>query len=102
MYIHVLTNIFMQAARKAVKMYEAAQKVEAVKGRGTPETEESNSSGATFITEGDDEGGGESNWDKLIVSILSQPTAEWIVHKQTPPGKLNYDGFLLAQSVYFH
>ena len=75
-------------------MYEAAQKVEAVKGRETPETEESNSSSAaTFITEGDDEGGTESNWDKLIVSILSQPTAEWIVHKQTSPGKLNYYPF---------
>ena len=76
-----------KASFKAAKLHEdAIHKVKTGKGK---EKEEESSSEAAFLTEVDVEGGKKSDWDKHVVSILSQPTAEWIVHTHVSPGEYN-------------
>ena len=73
-----------KVAIKAAKLHEDVVHRVASGRRKDEEEEEEISS--VFLTDVDVDRGKKDEWDKHLVAILSQPTAEWIVHRHLTPG----------------
>jgi len=75
-----------KVAIKAAKLHEdVIHRV--VSGRRKGEEEEEEEISSVFLTDVDVDRGKTTEWDKHLVTILSQPTAEWIVHRHVTPGE---------------